>query len=118
MVEHKNTNQKEQDIQQLQTAELRSVIEGTAAAEAVLQATDKITKMDQTPISSSNAAMKFIQSKKPGDQITIQVNVISEQCRIMSHTSISRAGCNGSRRETFEFPLILPLLLPSVYHCW
>lgn len=54
-------------------AKLTSIIEGTGAKAAVLKAADKITKMDNTPISSSKAAMKFIQSKKPGDQITIQV---------------------------------------------
>jgi S1-C subfamily serine protease len=54
-------------------AKLTSIIEGTGAEAAVLQAADKITKMDQNPISSSKEAMKFIQSKKPGDKITIQV---------------------------------------------
>jgi S1-C subfamily serine protease len=54
-------------------AKLTSIIEGTGAKAAVLKAADKITKMDKTPISSSKEAMKFIQSKKPGDKITIQV---------------------------------------------
>jgi S1-C subfamily serine protease len=54
-------------------AELRSIIKGTAAAEAVLLATDKITKMDQTPISCSQEAVKFIQSKQPGDLVKVQV---------------------------------------------
>lgn len=54
-------------------AKLTSIIEGTGAKAAILKAADKITKMDQTPISSSKKAIKFIQSKKPGDQITIQV---------------------------------------------
>lgn len=52
---------------------LSSIIEGTGAKAAVLKAADKITKMGKTPISSSQEAMKFIQSKKPGDKITIQV---------------------------------------------
>jgi S1-C subfamily serine protease len=54
-------------------AQLTSIIEGTGAKAAVLKAADKITKMDKMPISNSQEAMKFIQSKKPGDKITIQV---------------------------------------------
>ncbi|WP_052596921.1 PDZ domain-containing protein [Aureispira sp. CCB-QB1] len=54
-------------------ARLSSIIKGTGAAAAVLKAEDKITKMDQTPISSTKEAIQFIQSKKPGDQIQIQV---------------------------------------------
>ena len=54
-------------------AKLTSIIKGTGAEAAVLQAADKITKMEQTPISSTKEAMQFIQSKQPGDQITIQV---------------------------------------------
>jgi S1-C subfamily serine protease len=54
-------------------AKLTSIIEGTGAKAAILKAADKITKIDKTPISSSKEAMKFIQSKKPGDQITLQV---------------------------------------------
>lgn len=54
-------------------ARLSSIIKGTGAEAAVLKAEDKITKMDQTPIQSSKEAIQFIQSKKPGDQIQIQV---------------------------------------------
>ncbi|MBL4650736.1 MAG: PDZ domain-containing protein [Aureispira sp.] len=54
-------------------AKLTSIIEGTGAKTAILKAADKITKMDKTPISSSKEAIQFIQSKKPGDKITIQV---------------------------------------------
>lgn len=54
-------------------ARLTSIIEGTGAESAILKADDKITKMDKSPISSSKAAIEFIQSKKPGDKITIQV---------------------------------------------
>ena len=52
---------------------LSSIIEGSGAKAAVLKTADKITKMDKMPISSSKEAMEFIQSKKPGDKITIQV---------------------------------------------
>lgn len=45
-------------------AKLTSIIEGTGAQAAILKAADKITKMDKTPIGSSQEAMKFIQSKK------------------------------------------------------
>lgn len=54
-------------------ARLTSIIEGTGAKAAVLKAADRITKIDKTPISSSKEVIKFIQSKQPGDKITIQV---------------------------------------------
>lgn len=54
-------------------AKLTSIIKGTGAEAAALQAGDKITKMNQTPISCSKEAMTFIQNKQPGDQIKIQV---------------------------------------------
>ena len=50
---------------------LTSVIEGTGAEKAKLQADDRIIKMNGTSISNTKEAIKFIKSKKPGDKVRI-----------------------------------------------
>ncbi|BDS14083.1 PDZ domain-containing protein [Aureispira anguillae] len=54
-------------------AKLTSIIEGTGAAKALLKASDKIVKLNQQQIHSTEEAIAFIQSKKPGDKIRIRL---------------------------------------------
>ena len=52
---------------------LTSIIKGTGAFKAALQAQDKIVKMNNTSIKSTQEAIAFIKSKKPGDKVRIRV---------------------------------------------
>jgi putative serine protease PepD len=54
-------------------ARIASVRSGTPAAKAGLHAGDVITKLDGTPIGSSDELQQAIDARKPGDQITLEV---------------------------------------------
>ena len=52
---------------------IRSVTEGTAAAEAGLQSGDVITHVDGTPLDESLQIANRIASKQPGDEVSLRV---------------------------------------------
>ena len=69
----------DQDRQQLgvtvdQGAVVTEVVPGSGAAKAGLQVGDVITKADGKAITSSNDLRSVMQTKKPGDTMTVEVN--------------------------------------------
>jgi putative serine protease PepD len=54
-------------------ARVASVRSGTPAAKAGLQAGDVITKIDGTPVGSSDELQQAVDSRKPGDRVTLEV---------------------------------------------
>jgi len=80
---------------------IRSVTEGTAAAEAGLQSGDVLTHVDGTPLDESLQIANLIASKQPGDEVSLRVLKRSGETESLTVTLGSRdQGMTASTEES------------------